>query len=293
MPQPELIGRPGVETAGRLTQGQMLLGIGNGRGNRDRHRLGDLILHCEDVGEVAVVALSPDVLAGLGLDELRGDADPIADFAQAALEHIPHTQLAPDLLHIDSAALVGKAGIAGDDEQRGVARQRGDDVLGDPIGEKLLLGVTAHIGEGQHRDRGLVWQRERSGPLARLSDALGRDAEDMHWPGNVLELRLADVLGRSSLPAASSCTRVARALTRRCRPAPPSLRAAPRCSRRRRRCRRPRRRCLPYGCRPEIRSGSLLARRRSAPSSPPALPSRSAARRRRWQIRLKVRRRWS
>jgi hypothetical protein len=36
---------------------------------------------------------------------LRGDADPIAGFAQAAFEHIAHAKLAPDLLHVDCAAL--------------------------------------------------------------------------------------------------------------------------------------------------------------------------------------------
>ena len=98
--------------------GALLLGVGNGRGDRDRHRLGDLVLHRENVGEIAVVALGPDMIAGLGLDQLRGDPDAVAGFAHAAFEHIAHAQFAPDLLHIDRAALVGEARIAGDDEQR-------------------------------------------------------------------------------------------------------------------------------------------------------------------------------
>jgi len=152
MPQTSLIGGPGVEASRRLAQSPVLLGIGNRWGDSDRHSLGDLVLQREDVGKIAVVALGPDVLAALGLDQLRGDADAIAGFAQAAFEHIAHTELASDLLHIDRAALVAEGRIARDDEQRRIARQRGDDVLGDPVGEELLLGVATHIREGQHCD---------------------------------------------------------------------------------------------------------------------------------------------
>ena len=30
----------------------------------------------------------------------------------------------------------------------------GDQVLGDAIGKVVLIGIAAHIGEGQNRDRG-------------------------------------------------------------------------------------------------------------------------------------------
>ena len=43
------------------------------------------------------------MLAGLGLDQLRGDADSVPGFAQAAFEHIAHAELMPDLFHIDRA----------------------------------------------------------------------------------------------------------------------------------------------------------------------------------------------
>ena len=51
-------------------------------------RLGDLVLQREDVVEVAVVALGPDVAAGRAVDELRGDAHAVAGFAHAAFEHV-------------------------------------------------------------------------------------------------------------------------------------------------------------------------------------------------------------
>src|SRR6266446_5940509 len=55
MPQAALIGGPGIEAPGRPPHGALLFGVGDGRGNRDRHRLGDLVLYREDVGEIAVV----------------------------------------------------------------------------------------------------------------------------------------------------------------------------------------------------------------------------------------------
>src|SRR6267142_1269820 len=45
------------------------------------------------------------------------------------------------------AWFVPRSRVPGDDEQRGIARQRSDDVLGDPVGDELLLGVAAHVGE--------------------------------------------------------------------------------------------------------------------------------------------------
>ena len=47
----------------------------------------------------------------------------IAGLAHAAFQHVAHAELAPDLLHVDGAALVGEARIAGDHEQPAQARQ--------------------------------------------------------------------------------------------------------------------------------------------------------------------------
>src|SRR5215472_10417801 len=100
MPQAALIGGPSIEVPHRLSYGPPELGIADGWSNRDRHRLCDLIPHCEDVGEITVIAVRPDVIAGLGFNELCGDADPIASLAHAAFEHVAHTELTLDVLHI-------------------------------------------------------------------------------------------------------------------------------------------------------------------------------------------------
>src|SRR5262249_19561688 len=119
-----------------------------------------------------VEAFGPEMRSGDSVDQLGGDAYPSASLAHRTFEHIADTQFAADLLHIDRLALVCKTGIAGDYEEPADARQRGNDLLDHAIGEMFVLGVAAHIGEGQYRDR-----RFGGGgrfPLTRLSPlALG------------------------------------------------------------------------------------------------------------------------
>ena len=108
MPQTALIGGPGIQGSGRLAYGASKLSVGNSRRNGNRHRLGDLVLHREDVRDITVVALRPDMIAGLRLDQLRGNANAVARFSQTTFEDISHAEFAPDFLHVDGAALVGE-----------------------------------------------------------------------------------------------------------------------------------------------------------------------------------------
>ena len=117
MPQPALVGSPGAEATRRFAHRAVQFGVSNRRRDSNCHRLRDLVLYRKDAGEIAVIALRQDMLAALGLDHLCADANPVAGFAQAAFEHIAHTEFAPDLFHVDGPAFVGEAGVAGDHEQ--------------------------------------------------------------------------------------------------------------------------------------------------------------------------------
>ena len=117
----------------------------------------DFVLHVEEVGHGLIEALGPEMRAGLRVDELDVDAQPIAGALNAALQHIPHVQLAPDLLQIDMFSLVGEGSVAPDHERAGDAREIGGQALRHAIDEIFLLWIAAEIGEGQDHD-GEAWR---------------------------------------------------------------------------------------------------------------------------------------
>ena len=143
---------PGVHAVGRLALGAKILGGIELRLDRGDDRLRDLVLHREDVGELAVVTFGPEMAAGGDVVELRGDADAVAVLADAALDDIAHAELFRDLTQMNRAALVDEARVACDHEQPSQPREAGDDVFGDPIGEVFVLGVAAHVGKGEDGD---------------------------------------------------------------------------------------------------------------------------------------------
>ena len=128
-----------------------------GRGQRNPEGFDDavrhLVLQRKDIGHVAVVAVRPDMGPGPCIDQLGIDPDAVAGAADRALEHRSHAEFAPDRPDIDVLAFVGEAGVAGDDREAGDLRQVGYDVFAHAVGEVVLLGVAAHIGERQDGDR--------------------------------------------------------------------------------------------------------------------------------------------
>ena len=124
------------------------LGVQRARQPRD-----DFVLHVEEIGERLVEPLGPEMVAGLGVDELHVDAHAVSAALDAAFEDIADVQLAADLFQIDGFALVGEGGVAPDHERAANARKIGRQALGDPVDEMLLLRIAADIGERQDDDR--------------------------------------------------------------------------------------------------------------------------------------------
>ena len=74
--------------------------------------VGDLVLNFEDVGHLAVVALSSQSgVIGAGLDQLRGDAQAVAGAADAAAQHVGGAQLGAHLRRGHRLVAVGKHGL--------------------------------------------------------------------------------------------------------------------------------------------------------------------------------------
>src|SRR5262249_17555145 len=72
---------------------------------RSDYGAGDLILHCKDLGDVAIKGLGPEMEAVRDLDQLRGDTHPRARGPNASLEDVGHRELSADLAKVIPAAL--------------------------------------------------------------------------------------------------------------------------------------------------------------------------------------------
>ena len=64
----------------------------------------DLVLQVEDVGQLARIVLRPQMRIGRGLDELCRDADLVAGFADAALQHVGDVEFCGDGCEIRASA---------------------------------------------------------------------------------------------------------------------------------------------------------------------------------------------
>ena len=113
----------------------------------------DLVLHAEQLGDRLVEPVGPDMRAGLRLDQLHVDPHALAAALDAALEHVAHVEVAPDLANVDWLAPIGEGRVPGDDEGARDARQVGGQAIGDAVDEIFLLGAAAEIGEGEHDQR--------------------------------------------------------------------------------------------------------------------------------------------
>src|SRR5436190_23430148 len=64
----------------------------------------DLVLNFENVLELAIIALGPQVRLIGNADELCGDSNASARFANATLQHVPDAKLLADVFKIQIAA---------------------------------------------------------------------------------------------------------------------------------------------------------------------------------------------
>src|SRR5439155_2229354 len=60
----------------------------------------DLVLRREQIADILVETLGPQMRVGCGVNQLRVDPDLVAGTPDAAFEHIPHPKLTTDLLGV-------------------------------------------------------------------------------------------------------------------------------------------------------------------------------------------------
>ena len=98
---------------------------------------------------------------GFRVDQLGIDAQAVGRSPNAPFEQIADTQFAADLSRIDGFVAVGERGSPRDDEQILKPRQLRCQILGDAVGEILLLGVLAEVRKRQDNDRQARRDKER------------------------------------------------------------------------------------------------------------------------------------
>ena len=186
----------GVHVLRAAIDKQGFFGLAQGYLERTDDLLRHIILDLEDVGEIAVVALSPEMSAARSVDQLGGDANPVARLANAAFQREPDAEFPAHIGNIERLVLVDEGRVPGDDEQSGHFRQIRDDVLADAVAEIFLLRIPAHIVERKHDDRWLVGQRLGLFPPDRRGRgrSVANPALDVHRPVDVLDLLFPQIL---------------------------------------------------------------------------------------------------
>ncbi len=117
MPQPPHHQIPGVEAFRRLAAGPEVLRRVDLRLDGGDDGVGDLVLYRENVFQLVVVTLRPEVSAGSNVTELHGNSHAVAALAYAAVDDIADAEFLGDLLQGYGFALVGEGRIARDDEE--------------------------------------------------------------------------------------------------------------------------------------------------------------------------------
>ena len=102
MPQATMEGFPCVQAFRRLAQCALPFSCSKNRCNRLDYARGDVFLNSEDVCEVAVVPLRPQMSAAGCLNKLSCNPNAIACSTNASFQHVANAKLAPDLLDVDA-----------------------------------------------------------------------------------------------------------------------------------------------------------------------------------------------
>jgi ABC-type multidrug transport system fused ATPase/permease subunit len=145
--------------------------------------LRDIVLHDEDVIQLTIVLLRPEVEPGGRIDELSRDAHAITRPADAAFQHSADVELAADLAQVRVTALERERGRAARHAQLRQLCQRVDNLLGHAITEVRAALLAAHALERQHGDGAAV--REHGGRRRRLQRGRADNAfrRDVERPG--------------------------------------------------------------------------------------------------------------
>jgi len=152
----EVFGRPLGEAGRHVAPGQT---------NRQRGRDGtrDLFLNGEDVAAITIVGGRPQHPVLAWVDELGRDLQPLLVPSYGALDHVVHVQRVGDGSGGEILPLECKARSARADRQSRNSAKRGDQIVRQPVGKRLVVGIAARTDERKHRNRRRRWRDTRVG----------------------------------------------------------------------------------------------------------------------------------
>src|SRR6266576_1037672 len=111
--------------------------------------LSDLALDREDVFQIAIVLLHPDVYIGARVDQLGIYMEPGSSLTYAAFQNMRYLKRIADLARVLFAAISYHACPA-DDLEIGDFRQLGQNVVLDTVGKEGVLSIVAQVFKWQH-----------------------------------------------------------------------------------------------------------------------------------------------
>src|SRR6516162_8155301 len=121
----------------------------------------NLGFYAENVGQLAVVTLRPEMRIVVGPDQLHVDVHAIAGLLDTAFEYMAHAQLARDLRQILRRTAVARSGSTRDYAKPADPRQRGDDFVLNTLCKKCVVFFRTEILERQHCYAFLLGERSR------------------------------------------------------------------------------------------------------------------------------------
>ena len=102
----------------------------------------NLVLHGKQISPAALEPLGSQMRVAFGLDQLGADAYLVSRSFDASVQHIAHAKLAADLFGVDRFVPVGERRVARNHEHVQNPRQIGRHIVGNPVGNILLIRVA-------------------------------------------------------------------------------------------------------------------------------------------------------
>jgi class 3 adenylate cyclase len=129
---------PRVEPMGILLLGMADLGGNDAGRDGAGDALSNLVLDRTHIREVAVIAVGPEMMAGLGVDQLRGDPHTIAGAAHAAFDHVADAKFGP---YLDTLRRKSSSGPAVEMSERRAERRFAAILAVDVAGYSRLMSM--------------------------------------------------------------------------------------------------------------------------------------------------------